>query len=268
MIDELVRLMAAWPIVVQGTVASLFAGLLTGIGALPVIFGRRIGARTQNALLGFAAGVMLAATAFSLVLPGLHHGTVVYGSAAWSAMAAAAGILVGGLAVAALHAVLPHEHFVTGRDGADSAQLRRLWLFVFAIALHNFPEGLAVGVGFGGGDIANGLSLALGIGLQNMPEGLAVAVALLSVGYTPGRALAVAAATGLVEVVGGLVGAGAVTLAAPMLPFGLTFAAGAMLFVISNEIIPETHRKGHAAQATGGLMIGFVVMMQLDVLFG
>jgi len=268
MIEELVRLVAAWPTVVQGTVAGIFAGLLTGVGALPVLFGGRLGPKSQNALLGFAAGVMLAATAFSLVLPGLDHGTVVYGSAAWSAMAAAAGILVGGLAVAALHAVVPHEHFVTGRDGSDSAQLRRLWLFVFAIALHNFPEGLAVGVGFGGGDVANGLSLALGIGLQNMPEGLAVAVALLSVGYTPARALLIAAATGLLEALGGLVGAGAVTLAAPLLPFGLTFAAGAMLFVISNEIIPETHRKGHAAQATGGLMIGFVVMMQLDVLFG
>jgi ZIP family zinc transporter len=140
-------------------------------------------------------------------------------------------------------------------------------LFVVAITLHNFPEGLAVGVSFAGHDIANGTAMATGIGLQNMPEGLAVAVALLSAGYSRLRSVAVAAATGLVEPIGGMIGAGAVSVAAPVLPMGLAFAAGAMLFVISNEIIPETNRKGYAGYATGGLMVGFVVMMQLDVVF-
>ncbi|MCG8545702.1 MAG: ZIP family metal transporter [Alphaproteobacteria bacterium] len=254
------------PVFWLGTLASLCAGLMTGVGALPALFGRRVSSGTQNSMLGFAAGVMLAATAFSLVLPGLEQGLTIYGSAAGASLASAAGILVGGAGIALLHRYAPHEHFITGREGADHIQLRRLWLFVIAITLHNFPEGLAVGVAFGGGNMADGMALTAGIGLQNVPEGLAVALALLAVGYSQLKAVAIAAATGLVEVVGGMAGAGLVSIALPVLPVALAFAAGAMLFVISNEIIPETHRKGSAATATAGLMVGFVVMLQLDVL--
>ena len=139
---------------------------------------------------------------------------------------------------------------------------------MLAITLHNVPEGLAVGVGFGTGDLGPATALAIGIGLQNIPEGLAVAVALLTLGYSRGQAVAVATATGLVEPVGGLIGVVAVTLAEPLLPWGLAFAAGAMIFVISDEIIPETHRHNHQNQATGGLMVGFVLMMFLDVVLG
>ena len=266
--ETLQALTAGMSPVLLGTLASLIAGGMTAVGALPVLFGSVVRASTQNVLLGFAAGVMLAATAFSLIIPGLDHGTTIYGSETWAAVAAATGILAGAGAIALIHRFAPHEHFVTGRESADQTQLRRLWLFIIAITLHNLPEGLAVGVGFGGGDAFDGTSLAGGIGLQNMPEGLAVAVALLGVGYTRVQALLIAAATGFVEPIGALIGAGTVALATPILPLGLTFAAGAMLFVISNEIIPETHRKGVATQATAGLMVGFVVMMQLDVLLG
>jgi len=147
---------------------------------------------------------------------------------------------------------------------------------VLAITLHNFPEGLAVGVGFGGGvepgmareAIAQGSTLAMGIGLQNMPEGLAVLLPLMREGYGPGRALWIATASGLVEPAAGLLGASLVSVFAPVLPFGMAFAAGAMLFVISDEIIPETHRGGYERAATFGVMAGFVVMMAMDILLG
>ena len=167
-----------------------------------------------------------------------------------------------------MNTLLPHEHFRTGREGPAAASLRRVWLFVIAITIHNFPEGLAVGVGFGAHGLEGGLPLALGIGLQNAPEGLAVAVALLGEGYAKGRAWGIAALTGLVEPVGGLLGAGVVALSEPLLPWGLAFAAGAMLFVISHEIIPETHRNGHQNKATLGLAVGLVIMLFLDVWLG
>lgn len=255
------------PVFFLGAAGSLIAGVFTGIGALPVLLGKGIGVRTQHMLLGFAGGVMLAATVFSLIIPGIGHGERIYGSATAAVLIVSAGFLIGGAGIAIVNRYMPHEHFVSGREGADWLQLRRLWLFVIAITLHNFPEGLAVGVSFAGPDIANGIALSAGIALQNLPEGLAVAVALAAAGYGRARSVLVAAATGLAEPIGGMIGAGTVSLAAPVLPLGLAFAAGAMLFVISNEIIPETNRKGYAGLATGGLMVGFVAMMQLDLIF-
>ncbi|WP_232796445.1 ZIP family metal transporter [Roseovarius salinarum] len=254
--------------ILVGVLSSLVAGLMTGIGAIPVLFGRSVSQRASDAMLGFAAGVMLSASYFSLILPGIEAGEAVYGSTPLAAIVAALGIGAGAALVAVLDAVLPHRHFVTGPEGADPGALSRIWLFVFAITIHNFPEGMAVGVGFGGGDMANGLSLATGIGLQNAPEGLAVAVALRGQGYRPGVAVLVALATGLIEPVGGLLGVSAVQLSEQMLAPGLTFAAGAMLYIISHEIIPETHRHGHQNAATTGLVVGLVVMMLLDVILG
>jgi len=249
-----------------GLLASLAAGLFTGVGALPVLFLSRIRPKVEDSLMGFGAGVMLAATAFSLVLPGVAAAEAYTPNSLVAALLVAAGIGLGGLTLLACHRFLPHEHFVTGpQSGADARKLRRIWLFIFAIALHNFPEGLAVGVGFGGGDLAAGAALTIGIGLQNMPEGLIVAVGLLALGYSRAAALGVALLTGLVQPLGGLVGAGVVSLAEPLLPWGLAFAAGAMLFVISHEIIPESHRKGHEGHATLGVLLGFMVMMVLDV---
>lgn len=251
-----------------GFLASLAAGLMTGAGALPVLFGRTVPRKYGDAMLGFAAGVMLSASYFSLILPGIATGEGLYGSTVAAAFVAAAGIAAGAGAVAALNAVLPHRHFVSGREGVEAGALPKIWLFVFAITIHNFPEGLAVGVGFGDGDIQNGMSLATGIGLQNAPEGMAVAVALRSQGYGRGYAFAVALLTGLIEPVGGFLGVSAVQLSQHMLPPGMTFAAGAMLYIISHEIVPETHRHGHQAAATGGLMIGLILMMLLDVILG
>ncbi len=154
-----------------------------------------------------------------------------------------------------------------GHEG-PSSKMKRIWLFIIAITIHNFPEGLAVGVGFGSGDVGAGTSLAIGIGLQNMPEGLAVALPLLGLGYNKWKAVGIATATGLVEPIGGLLGVGMVTAFQPILPLGLAFAAGAMLFVISDEIIPETHSKGKSRTATFGVMIGFIIMMAMDNLLG
>ncbi|MBV7408662.1 ZIP family metal transporter [Maritimibacter sp. DP1N21-5] len=241
---------------------------MTGVGALVVLFGKSISRQWSDTLLGFAAGVMISASFFSLILPGIDFAQERSGSVWDAAGLAACGILLGALAVWAMNAFLPHEHFIVGPEGADPGALSKIWLFIIAITIHNFPEGMAVGVGFGGGNIANGLSLATGIGLQNAPEGLAVAVALRGLGYSKGRSFRIALFTGLIEPVGGLIGVIAVTVSEALLPWGLTFAAGAMLFIISHEIIPETHRHGHQNRATTGLMIGLVLMMFLDVTLG
>ncbi len=218
--------------------------------------------------LGFAAGVMLSASFFSLIMPAIEAAGEMYGEGAIPAIVAVIGILTGMALVALLNETLPHEHFSTGREGPDAVALRQIWLFVIAITIHNFPEGMAVGVGFGAHGLAGGMPLALGIGLQNLPEGLAVAVALLGEGYSRVKSWGIAALTGLIEPVGGALGAGLISISEPFLPWGLAFAAGAMLYVISHEIIPETHRSGHQNKATLGLAIGLVVMLFLDVWLG
>ena len=261
---ELPSELGGWSIPALGAVASLVAGVATGVGALPVLFTRNVSQRAQDVMLGFGAGVMLAATSFSLIVPGIEAG----GGDVAAAFVVAAGIGLGGLFLWLLEHYAPHEHFLKGREGAERTQLSRIWLFVIAITLHNFPEGLAVGVGFGTGDLREGLTLATGIGLQNLPEGLVVALALVGQRYSVGRALLVALCTGLVEPIGGIIGAGLVSVSQPLLPWGLAFAAGAMLYVVSDEIIPETHRKGFETEATLGVMVGFVVMMVLDTTLG
>ena len=263
-------------IVWQGILASLAAGLATGVGALPALCFKRVPPRVMNVMLGGAAGVMLAATSFSLIIPGIDAGAQLW-STNTAVAVACGGMLFGGIFLDRADKWLPHEHFGLGREGPDS-KLRRIWLFIIAITIHNFPEGLAVGVGYGAagtvppeqaaGLLQNAKALAVGIGLQNMPEGLAVALPLIGLGYGRWAAVGIATLTGLVEPLGGLLGVGAVQWFHPLLPFGLAFAAGAMLFVISDEIIPETHSNGRERLATFGVMIGFVVMMAMDNLLG
>ncbi len=248
-----------------GILASLIAGAAAGIGALPILIVRSVSQRANDVLLGTAAGLMLGATTFSLVLPAIDAGAAQTGSDMLATLGVAAGILAGGALLWLVHRVLPHEHFVKGREGQEESRVKGLWLFTIAITVHNFPEGLAVGVGFGGGDVGNGLALTAAIFLQNLPEGFAVALAMLALGYRPSVAIMVALLTGLVETVGGFTGAGVVSLSAALLPHALAFAAGAMLFVISHEVIPETHRNGHETPATFGVLSGFVLMMVLDV---
>ncbi|WP_296765342.1 ZIP family metal transporter [Sediminimonas sp.] len=254
--------------VMLGFLGSLIAGSMTAVGAIPVLFGRVPSRGTRDMSLGFAAGVMLSASFFSLIIPALDAAGLQYQSAAAPAAIVCVAILLGMGAVALMNEKLPHEHFKLGREGPEAVALRRVWLFIIAITIHNFPEGLAVGVGFGAHGLSGGMPLAIGIGLQNVPEGLAVAVALLGEGYPRWRAWGIAALTGLVEPVGGLLGAGVIVLSQPLLPWGLAFAAGAMLYVISHEIIPETHRSGHQNKATLGLSIGLVLMLFLDVWLG
>jgi ZIP family zinc transporter len=246
--------------------ATALTALATALGALPVFALRTVSRRAQDAMLGFGAGVMLAASAFSLIVPGLAAGEALTSSRWLAGGIVAAGILVGAAALLAMDRWLPHEHFVKGVQGENAAAIKRIWLFVFAIALHNLPEGLAVGVGMGQDDLAKGVALATGIGIQNLPEGLVVALALRTLGYSSLASFGVAAATGLAEPLGGLFGAGLFGISQALLPFGLAFAAGAMLFVVSHEIIPESHRNGNEARATVGVMIGFVAMMLLDTM--
>jgi len=255
-------------VILQGTLASFLAGAMTAVGALPVLFGRKVSVKAQDTLLGFAAGVMLAASFFSLIFPAIAIAENLYGGVISAAAVAVAGFIVGVAVIAIANEWIPHRHFVQGLQGPAGAGAHKVWLFVAAITIHNFPEGIAVGVGFAGGDTATAMTLAVGIGLQNAPEGLAVAVALLAEGYGGVPSFLVAAATALVEPVGGFLGVGAVSLFHPLLPWALTFAAGAMIYVISHEIIPETHTRGYQKQATAGLTLGLALMMFLDVALG
>jgi ZIP family zinc transporter len=252
-------------VVVIGFIASILAGLATGLGALPVLFFKNISNNLFSSLLGGAAGVMLAATAFSLLVPGIHFGNVLWPG--YGIYVVSAGMLLGAFFLHYADHQLPHPHFDAVVDPHVNS-FRKIWLFVIAITIHNFPEGMSVGVSFGSGEMKNGLVLAIAIAMQNIPEGLAVAMPLVSLGYNRWRAIGIATMTGLVEPVGGLLGITMVTLFQSVLPIAMGFAAGAMLFVISEEIIPETHAKGRSRYATYSLMIGFIVMMVVDNALG
>ena len=254
-----------WSLIATATGASAAAGMATAAGALPVLAVRKISPKLEGGFLGFAAGVMLAASFFSLILPGLEAAAKNGGGPAWSAGIIGASILLGATTLQLVNQYAPHEHFIIGpQAGAVNSRLQRIWLFVIAITLHNFPEGLAVGVSFGGGNMTNGTATAIGIGLQNVPEGLAVAVSLASVGYSRGFAFMAGMISGLVEPVGGFLGIAAVTYSAILLPWGLGFAAGAMIWVVRSEIIPETHINGRQNLATTALRAGVALMLSLD----
>ncbi len=252
-------------IAVIGFLASILAGLATGLGALPAAFFKTISEDLFNSLLGAAAGVMLAATAFSLLVPGFEYGNQIWpGKGIWIV---SAGMMLGAVFLHYTDKHLPHIKFDSATD-TQLQSIKKIWLFIAAITIHNFPEGLSVGVSFGSGDIKNGTILATAIALQNIPEGLAVALPLVGLGYNKWKAVGIATLTGLVEPVGGLLGITMVTAFEQLLPIAMGFAAGAMLFVISEEIIPETHTNGRSRIATFSLMIGFIIMMVLDNLLG
>jgi len=260
--------MTSQNVIFYGFLASLAAGSATGVGALFIFMFRSLSEKIEDSLLSAAAGIMLAASFFSLILPAIRYAEAQTPNKVLAVTIVITGIIAGAVALELIHRYAPHEHFTKGKEGPDTSKISRVWLFVIAITLHNFPEGMAVGVGFAGGNTTNGLSLAIGIGLQNIPEGLAVSASLLAIGYSRSRSFFLGFLTGLVEPVGGLIGAAAVSLATPVMPWTLGFAAGAMLFVISDEIIPETHRRGYATLATFSLMGGFAVMMFLDTVLG
>lgn len=256
--------------ILTATGASAAAGLATALGALPVLaIGREQVARLEKAFLGFAAGVMLAASFFSLIVPGLAQAEAQGASRFGAAGIVIAAILIGAAALDGLKRWAPPLDQVFQQPaGVGAARVQRVWLFVLAIVLHNLPEGLAIGVAFGDGNLANGTAVAIGIGMQNVPEGLAVALLVLSLGYSRIFSVLIALASGLVEPVMGFIGIAAVTLASALLPWGLGFAAGAMLYVVCADIIPETQRGPNSAGATAGLMIGLAAMLFLDVTLG
>lgn len=241
-------------IVLIGTLASLMAGSATILGAAVVFFIRKVSDKFLDAAMGFAGGVMLAATFFGLINPAIQIGGV---------YKTAVGIALGSLFLIIMEKLTPHIHRVTGVKGPHT-HLGSMWLFVLAITIHNFPEGLTVGVGFADNNIRNGVVLAIGIGIQNIVEGLAVALSLLRAKSRMMQAFLIASYTCIVEPIGGFLGISIVSLGRFLVPYGLAFAAGAMLFVTSEEIIPETHSRGNPREATLGLILGFIVMMFLE----
>lgn len=251
---------------------AMMAGLAgfttTALGAIPAGFIGGLPQKLEDSLLGFAAGMMLAASAFSLIIPGLDAGETLFDSRFYAALVVVVGLFLGVMLMLGLDQFTPHEHDKTGPCGPGHAICERVWLFVFAIALHNLPEGMAMGVSFSNNDLAVGLPLSTAIALQDIPEGLAVALSLRAAGAKASLAVFIAMASGLLEPVGALIGVALSDGSAWTYPVGLGLAAGAMLFVVSHEVIPETHRNGHQTPATIGLMVGFALMMVLDTTLG
>ena len=243
---------------------ALGVGGATLIGSLLGFVFRDMSHKYSDIVLSFAAGVMLAAAVLGLILPSVEYG------GDWGLLYAVPGIFVGALCLNLIDRLTPHLHKLVGPDieSHNNASLNKVLLFVMAIAIHNLPEGVAAGVGFGSGDTSQALLIAGGIALQNIPEGMVIIGPMLAAGVTPRRTMIAAAMTGLVEVVGTLIGYFAVSISAAVLPFALAFAGGTMLYVISDEMIPETHAHGAERGATWALLVGFCVMLISDVLLG
>ena len=245
---------------------ALGIGGATMIGAVLGFVFRKISHRFSDIVLAFAAGVMMAAAVIGLILPSLDYGGKL------ALPTTVAGIFAGALCLTLLDRLVPHLHKLAGVDQEShpdqTARLDKILLFVMAIALHNFPEGVAAGVGFGSGNTAEALVVAGGIALQNIPEGMVIIGPMLAAGVSPRRTLLCAIATGVVEVLGTLLGYGAVTVSTAILPFMLAFAGGTMLYVISDEMIPETHAHGCERGATFALLVGFCLMLATDYFLG
>jgi len=245
---------------------ALGVGGATVFGTLLGFIFKNISHKFSDIVLSFAAGVMLAAAVIGLILPSLEYG------GSYGLLYAVLGIFAGAVCVNLFDRLVPHLHKLSGTDQeqhpADTQKLNKVLLFVTAIAIHNLPEGIAAGVGFGSGNNAEALTVAGGIALQNIPEGMVIIGPMLAAGIKPRRTFLVAAATGVVEVVGTLLGYFAVTVSAAILPFALAFAGGTMLYVISDEMIPETHAHGSERGATYALLAGFCLMLFMDVMLG
>lgn len=242
--------------------SGMLCALGTALGALPVLFMRSISTRVSDTLLGFGGGVMLAATVFSLLIPAMGAAQDI-GFSKWGAgFLASLGLMIGASALFGLGRVLPKPVLNEDTGGVHGLEPRVL-LFVIAVVLHNIPEGMAVGVAAGAG-LAGADSLAMGIALQDLPEGLIISLVLVSAGMSRGKALLIGAASGLVEPLFAVICAWLVGVSALLLPWGLALAAGAMLFAVTHEIIPESHRKGHETEASLGLAAGFCLMMVMD----
>ncbi|HCF06374.1 MAG TPA: ZIP family metal transporter [Desulfomicrobiaceae bacterium] len=260
--------------ILQALLATLFTWSVTAIGAAMVFFFKEIRRSVLDAMLGFAAGVMIAASFWSLLAPSIELAEAM-GQVAW--VPASIGFLTGGLFLFAVDRFMPHLHLGFPRSEAEgvATSWHRSVLLVLAITLHNIPEGLAVGVAFGAvaasipsADLAGAVALAVGIGLQNFPEGAAVSIPLRREGFSRWKSFVYGQASGIVEPVAGVIGAAAVLAMRPILPYALAFAAGAMIYVVVEELIPESQLAKNTDLATLGCLVGFTVMMVLDVALG
>ena len=247
---------------------ALGVGGATIIGALIGFGFKNISHKFSDIILSFAAGVMLCAAVLGLIVPSVEYGSS-YGMPIALVMTVS-GVFVGALCLNLIDKIVPHLHALAGVESEDhpGEGLDKILLFVMAIAIHNLPEGIAAGVGFGSGNEGQALIIAGGIALQNIPEGMVIIAPMLAAGVSKKRTLLIAALTGLVEVVGTLIGYFAVSISTAILPFALAFAGGTMLYVISDEMIPETHAHGSQRGATYALLIGFSLMMCMDFLLG
>ena len=256
------QFMNANPKMLAALLGGSAAAAATALGTLPVLFAQNFSRRTYDSFLGFGAGVMLGATAFSLVIPALNAASSA-GAGSWEAsLMVGAGILAGAGAILLMSRAV-HTDGILSTD-PDQVSLRRAWLFVWAVALHNLPEGLAIGVAFAGIDLEKATSLATGVSIQDVPEGLVVALALHSVGYSRLAAVGMGIVSGLIEPIAAVFGVALIGIAAGLLPYALAAAAGAMLLVIVNDVIPESRQSGNGTQASIALVIGFIVMTVLD----
>lgn len=243
---------------------ALGVGGATIIGAFIGFVFKKLSHKFSDIVLSFAAGVMLAAAVLGLILPSLDYG------GKYGLLLAVIGIFMGAFCLNLIDKLVPHLHKLVGveTESHNNANLSKVLLFVTAIAIHNLPEGIAAGVGFGSGNTSQALMVAGGIALQNIPEGMVIIGPMLAAGVTPRKTFICAMATGLVEVIGTLIGFFAVSVASAILPFALSFAGGTMLYVVSDEMIPETHAHGNERGATYALLIGFCLMLVTDVLLG
>jgi ZIP family zinc transporter len=241
---------------------ALGVGGATVFGALLGFAFKKISHKFSDIVLAFAAGVMLSAAVIGLILPSLEYG------GKFGLLVTVAGIFCGALCLNLLDRLVPHLHRLSGVDQeahpGQSAQLSKVLLFVMAIAIHNLPEGIAAGVGFGTGNDGEAITIAAGIALQNIPEGMVIIAPMLAAGMKPVRTFCIAMLTGIVEVLGTLLGYFAVTISTAILPFALAFAGGTMLYVISDEMIPETHAHGSERGATYSLLAGFALMLAMS----
>ena len=262
---------------------ALGVGGATVIGALIGFCFKKISHKFSDIILAFAAGIMLAAAVIGLVIPSLEYGREMVDG--FAILITIAGIFCGALIISVLDKIVPHLHNPDGEENEEhrgndmldkalltsnknDAKANKILLFVLAIAIHNLPEGIAAGVGFGTGNDAEAIMIALGIALQNIPEGMVIIAPMLAAGISPRKTFLIASLTGLVEVVGTFIGYFAVNLAGAILPFALAFAGGTMLYVISDEMIPETHHNGYQRASTYSLLVGFSVMLLMDFFIG
>lgn len=270
----MIQWISQFPPVFQALIATLFTWAVTALGAAVVFFFKSINKKVLDAMMGFAAGVMIAASFWSLLAPAIDMSEEM-GNSAW--IPAVIGFLVGGAFLFLVDKTLPHLHPGLATDQAEGhkSHWQRSVLLVSAITIHNFPEGLAVGVAFGAvaagipsASLAGAVALAIGIGIQNFPEGSSVSIPLRREGFSRKKAFMYGQASGMVEPVAGVLGALAVIVFRPILPYALAFAAGAMIYVVVEELVPESQREKHSDVATLGAMVGFAVMMTLDVALG